>query len=86
MYFLNNSKIITYIGSVGCAPTSVGSGARSLTAIIDGVEIDFCNGNLCGNNRNCSASLFALILLKSFCKQYLLKLNIKLEKKTKNYL
>lgn len=56
----------THAGNVGCAPTKIGSGAKSRTAIIDGVETDFCSGNLAGNNRNCSASRFALILLKSF--------------------
>lgn len=54
----------TYSGKIGW--DSIGSGAKSLTAIIDGVEIDFCKGNLAGIRRNCSASLLALILLKSF--------------------
>lgn len=53
------------MGGAGWAPTKNKSGAKSLTVIIDGVEIDFCKGNLCGTNR-CSASRWALILLKSF--------------------
>lgn len=57
----------TYIGKVGWAPTRAGSGAKSLTAIIEGVDTDFCNGNLAGKScLSWSASLFALILLKSF--------------------
>lgn len=58
----------TYTGNVCAAPTRTVSGAKSRTAIIDGVDIDFCRGNLAGSKRNCSASRFALSLLKSFLK------------------
>lgn len=53
----------TYMGRVGCAPTSAGSGT---TAMIEGVDTDFCRGSRCGSRRSCSASLFALIFAKSF--------------------
>lgn len=57
---------LTYSGKIGW--DSIGSGAKSRTAIMDGVEMDFCSGNLVGMRRNCSASLLAFILLKSFWK------------------
>ena len=59
-------KSDTYTGNVDWTPAKAGSGAKSRTAIIDGVETDFCRGSLAGSSLNCSASLFALILLKSF--------------------
>lgn len=58
--------IYTYIGKVGGAPIKLASAAISLTAMIDGVDIDFCRGNLAGKSRSCSASRLALSLLKSF--------------------
>lgn len=58
------------MGKVGWAPLRTGSGAKSLTAIMDGVDTDFCSGNLWGSSLICSASLLALSLLKSFCKYF----------------
>lgn len=60
----------TYTGNVTVFVSVVASGpAISRTAIIEGVEIDFCSGNRAGNNLIASASLLATMTLKSFFKK-----------------
>jgi len=52
----------------GLVPSIATSFAMSCTAMIEGVDTDFCKGSLAGSRFKPSASLFATILLKSFCK------------------
>lgn len=53
---------------MGVVPSMATSFAMSCTASMEGVDTDFCRGSLAGNSLKLSASLFATILLKSFCK------------------
>ena len=56
----------TYTGSVTVLSSETTSGTISRTAIIEGVEIDFCSGSRADNNLIFSASLLAITTLKSF--------------------
>jgi hypothetical protein len=58
----------THGGMMGVVLSMATSFPMSCTAIMDGVDTDFCRGSLAGNSLKLSASLFATILLKSFCK------------------